>query len=1161
MKRESALLDDYGIEDLNTIAESFVKKRYKKYSMISKWSNLKLLLKDVESLDKSINLLKKTTVEQFSSKCIQIYETKIKIHLLTKKNKEVFKSPYSLEKKSVYKKSNIDFIISKLKIKDEIPSDAIQEFLFYFRENNDYMMRIIENVGVENYDTLVPFLCNFFYENFYIDNNEQEELLSLIYLLLEKEIDALYTPSVSTFLEGSFLGKFLSEISNRYEIKHYIDIVLNYLIRNIEERNIDFYSLDLNNINNNKNNNDIINYDIYSNYNNDGKQNNNDEEELIRTSTVNRGRINNDFSLIENKEIKKLNSSELKSNLFVEIDLQYIRDKLEKESNEIMRQFYARLLKKIIGSRNPHLFNGSSYYDKINFQNKINMNTITELNKGYNLITKFIDQLLKNLENMSIVPYSLKVICKFIFILLQKKFKNISIIQRDLLVCKFLFDKLILPVFENPDINDTGKSMIISFNTRKNLSNIYRVLKNLIRGELFNNDQYSHMIIFNDFIINNFGRVNKIVEKIIHVKAPDKLMKLSEQFYSNEDINLADIKRSVQEITYDYFQDNPNDFMHHKSICFRMKELILFYDTVNNNKEKFIEQGKPFQNIFEKLTTFIPLLKSFDYEYYVIISNNYYGEIKDLLFHENIKMPLGHKANSEQKLKNIKFCISKLISNLDVFPNWQNITENFDTISTFKLINHYLISIFKQDNYLKYGNVPLSWYSSYIIKNIHNIDNKYIENDYLLLYENIENEIVSQIKKLRKLNYFLTINMTTKFFLIDNKIKNFTQELENVKNTELNIKTIHFIESATIKVCFTNIIELSKMSKKLALTLEQSELLTPYKFIISKTENCVHQQRTDKKIHIKLKPVLIHSKTHCSNINEFAERLSNYHFLISEDILGIPQLSQNKKNGKKNSLGDITNKKTFVKEILEKYMTFVSEKVDLYKILEIPIFENIKNNIVNDIDEENIEEKIQKQKKLKEENKSKLLDIIWNYILRKLCVKIYQSESNRQDEDFHKQCQSLAWLKHSNLDIPNEVFNNLLFSKSKYHIKKMDLLRTPGGMLKEFSLAVQLINSMFIFMLNQRQAEAGDLLPLIIYAIINAKPKRIIFNIKFINFFMNKNLLLGNVGYNLIQAESSIHFIKTLNGKYVKMNQKEFSDNCRKCSEEAENQISDDDIE
>ena len=50
------------------------------------------------------------------------------------------------------------------------------------------------------------------------------------------------------------------------------------------------------------------------------------------------------------------------------------------------------------------------------------------------------------------------------------------------------------------------------------------------------------------------------------------------------------------------------------------------------------------------------------------------------------------------------------------------------------------------------------------------------------------------------INEFLTINMTTKFMLIDHKIKIFNQELENVKDTELNIKTVQFIEKTKIKL-------------------------------------------------------------------------------------------------------------------------------------------------------------------------------------------------------------------------------------------------------------------------------------------------------------------------------------------------------------------------
>ena len=103
-------------------------------------------------------------------------------------------------------------------------SDNIKEFFFAFRTNNELMLRLIECADKSQYEKLVPFLCHFFYENFYMENSEQEEMLYIIYLLLEKEIDSLLAPSVSSFLGQSFLSSFLTEMSTRYELKLYISL-------------------------------------------------------------------------------------------------------------------------------------------------------------------------------------------------------------------------------------------------------------------------------------------------------------------------------------------------------------------------------------------------------------------------------------------------------------------------------------------------------------------------------------------------------------------------------------------------------------------------------------------------------------------------------------------------------------------------------------------------------------------------------------------------------------------------------------------------------------------------------------------------------------------------------------------------------------------------
>ena len=206
----------------------------------SKWANLKLYLKERKSLESSVKLRKKNTIDQFFSKCQEIYKKKVQIHLITKKNRQMFQSFNSTNDYTI---QDISKKVSKIKILNayqelEQYSNDLKNFLFAFRTNNELMLRLIECANLDQYEILVPFLCHFFYENFYTESNEQEEILYIIYLLLEKEIDSLFTPSVSTFLEQSFISNFLTEMGNRYEIKHYIDIILNKLIMEIEETNM-----------------------------------------------------------------------------------------------------------------------------------------------------------------------------------------------------------------------------------------------------------------------------------------------------------------------------------------------------------------------------------------------------------------------------------------------------------------------------------------------------------------------------------------------------------------------------------------------------------------------------------------------------------------------------------------------------------------------------------------------------------------------------------------------------------------------------------------------------------------------------------------------------------------------------------------------------------
>ena len=218
-----------------SVFEGNIKKYQSNFN--SKWANLKTLLQNKTSLELSVNTLKKNTIEQFSSKIHKIYEKKILINQITENNSGVFFQSYK------------DFSVKKINILDGSNNlsyyDNISFLLFELRSNNNLMLRFIDSLSESEYNLMIPFLCHFFYENFYMESTEQEEMLYIIYLLLEKEIDRLNTPSINSFLDDSFISKFLFELSNRYEIKCYINLILNSLIRKIEDENLEYHSLDL----------------------------------------------------------------------------------------------------------------------------------------------------------------------------------------------------------------------------------------------------------------------------------------------------------------------------------------------------------------------------------------------------------------------------------------------------------------------------------------------------------------------------------------------------------------------------------------------------------------------------------------------------------------------------------------------------------------------------------------------------------------------------------------------------------------------------------------------------------------------------------------------------------------------------------------------------
>ena len=163
-------------------------------------------------------------LKKIENNCIEYYKMRISIQ-------EIYDN--KLEHDSSGKK--IKYIFCE-KPQSEIPQyyEHLSSIMYYFHENREMLLKLIENSPKDYYPNLANFLCNYFYVNIFSSTFLNENLLILIYLFLEKEIDQLSlkenTDDILSkpFLDinNSFTPYLLRCLTRKDEIKTYLESIL-----------------------------------------------------------------------------------------------------------------------------------------------------------------------------------------------------------------------------------------------------------------------------------------------------------------------------------------------------------------------------------------------------------------------------------------------------------------------------------------------------------------------------------------------------------------------------------------------------------------------------------------------------------------------------------------------------------------------------------------------------------------------------------------------------------------------------------------------------------------------------------------------------------------------------------------------------------------------
>ena len=870
-------------------------------------------------------------------------------------------------------------------------------------------------------NNLAPFFGNFFYENFLSPYYLQENLLYVLTLLLKKEImDLKNTSDYDSFLNKSRASCFLGELCYKNELGTYFRKIINPTIEKLEFK---YWKIKLSF--------EIPKDDIK---NNNQKEDN--EDEFTDESELN---------------LKSYEEQSIINKYFINLTQEHIikeKDNYKGNKGKNIYEDYLNMLSKVI------LIDNKLFFEKFDIcPELLNIYKIS-----FSIVIDCISQLISDIKSyINSFPYTLKCVCKIISLLIEKKFPNISIREKNAFIGKYIFINIFIPLFCEPSKKLLLTKYLIFNNTEINCEVIAKIFKKLILGELFFNRE-KHYSPFNLFFIEKMKDVFYIYESITKVQLPEIIEKLiNDKLDDNFEFNIEEI--------------NKEEIIHNKFICFQFDDIMAIVDTLDKNQDHFFKDNKNIglRKTFEKLTgenstEIIKMIKedkinglSLKSMYKRDNSNDskdskenmgesfneikhFYFYISELFINKKYQeyFKLENKAtittnligaSEEDIIKNniqkVKDCICIILENYQTLTERRFLEENInDTKSIFKEIQ----KASSLNNYFINNTIPSKWYLSSFFEYLEKLPAEYANNDYDLLFNEIEADI----------NNFID-HLNFNFLAMFQEKLNFSK-----KNLDSYIYTRKKIKEAIL---------IQKIKKIIMFEIIPITLLFDYNSNIFEI----------KSTHL-IRPEVLQKE-----IRVMKEQNNTFYVIktIESFIKAFPNLVQYQILQDENTL-----------ELIEKLN--ISNKMDEYiKIVDSSLEKNFQS------------------KKLEKFARKRIYD----YMMTRLYDKIYPQIEEKDDKIYQKSIL-LAWVEPKHFIAEDKIFdlNNIIQDFHRYIIQ-MEYKKSPSAKFKNLSKIFKLINDSARFY-GHEIIGTDETFDILIYLLIKEQPTKLYSNCKYMQLFL-----------------------------------------------------------
>ena len=1187
--------DSVNIKIVDKLKEKEVSKT------LGKWLNLQKVIKEELSLEDVMISKQINDCVELKKKFKEYYEIKLKI----RKEFNIIKNVDIINKKAN--------IIKELKISDDMErtlldvSEPIKNLLFLLRNNYDYIAKLVslidDNDDPDKVESLVELFCNQFYDNILIPIENQEELLLLIFKLLEDEIIPMNSASLDEFLsDESFIGKFISSYIKRQDFKLFLNNLLNPLIASIENNDSDCLDMSLNDIKNDLNKADKVKEGKEKSYNalsgnlslnssmlsGSGSKSRggvyvdviddiNDLFKNIPKSTI-QFKINPDLDEKKEKEEKKEKNDNIKKGKTFDYSSKSVGDKLNDEYTEDLNK--EKIIEKIINEKNidtkemylhqlEFMNNDSEIYtnkgimqllnEMFQSQPEIRKKVVEQFKQNFLFIKAKIDFLIQELINkINTIPYSLRCICKVVYFLMLAKFPLLPKFLRNSFIGKFLFDKCIFPIL-SLETNNSLDNKIFSITTKKCLNVIINVLSNANRCCLYTTNSDTEKTIFNYYLLEIIPILNKFYEKLIDVELPHSIEQL-----------LSQINNKIENNT--------------KIFRFKRKKIPNAHKRNSTDKSQALQNSKT----SDKNDNKTEIKNEISYDYFKENSDEIFRlqsicfSLSDVLFivelvDRNQKIFTGPKQGFFTKtIERIKCDDYKLTEQIKLNQNAVNFYVIFKEEKNSlleKLINDkkqsvlsFLSGVYSPEEIcirIKFCIKTLLKKLSLIsIKNSAYFNKAVTTNNFFsalryTLNEIGENTEIYEPIPLKWYSQYIYDNRNKiDITYINNDYAKLYDELfseESNKLTELkNISSI-LITRDGINLNYAQDI-LNNIGYYLDDIIEKKKISKIERFIETEKMNlCINilgseyntsSQSEDLSDKDRPAKIIIREDFECEINNQF-HKVGNDSTNHNKNIKPLCHATYIRDLINKFSLKNWEKEKEGKNKTMLTPRSIVGEEIRKgdrkYGVYKTMkmLMDIIKEKIKNPYYNENLFNDIS--------DYSEIMEIIEDHILRQIYKYVFPTKRLEFDIKFYSRTASLKWVTPEQLEMKKIPLKQIEFAKMC--IKKMDDAKSVTDKLNCIRDAHASLNNAIKYSYG-KNSEAGqdDLTPIFQYIIIQAQPKKIYSNIYYIKCFLDESELSGSKGFLVVQIESATSYIEKLGYKDLKISKEEFEANIEKYS-------------